>query len=124
MTDTCAKCRAEFVPSGCGTGYAVTSSGTHLCYACADEMQREEMRERTSYCAYLSGDGSSLTTWSGGQLARVVSEHKDSGTGFRGTRLTHIRAVTPDGSVWYGKGAGRNMIISIHRSKQTSRTAA
>ena len=68
------------------------------------------------YVCYLSGDGKQLTTWTGDELATVTRE-TTSRTGFHGSTLTHIRAIAPDGSTWYGKGAGRGMCIMIRRAK-------
>ena len=123
----CDKCRGELPkhePGYCGgSGYAVTRSGTVLCYPCSNELEREQMAGAQSYVAYLSSDGKTLTTWPGGELARVVATSA-SRTGFYGSSITYVRAVAPDGSVWYGKGAGRGMILTIRRVKSSRPIAA
>jgi hypothetical protein len=116
----CARCGATFpelAGNGVTTGYAtLRDSGERICYACADAQQRADMLTADKYGVYLSSDGKTLTTWTGGELARVTSE-TTSRTGFHGTKLTHIRAVGA-GAKWYGKGAGRGMCLTIHRAKR------
>lgn len=100
------------VPS---TGKRIRAGG-RACYSCTDECQRRDMALADVFLCYLASDGRTMTTWTGGQLARVTSE-TTSRTGWYRSRITHVRAVAPDGSVWYGKGAGRGMFIRIHRAK-------
>jgi hypothetical protein len=68
------------------------------------------------YFAYVSGDGRELTTWPGETLARVVQE-RPCRFSMTGTRGISVRAVAADGAVWYGRGAGRHMAISIKRAR-------
>lgn len=120
----CAKCGNDFPPiasNGVAAGYAITGNGSHICYTCADEQQRADMRQFDKYGAYLSSDGKSLTTWTGSELAKVISEKTVSGGGFHFGSLTAIRAKAPDGSIWYGKGSGRGMLLRIRKAKDTHR---
>lgn len=116
----CSKCDVKLPvhPTGYvgGTGYATLADGSKVCHACADAIQREDLRHATVFAGYLSDDGKHVTTWTGGILATVMRESV-SKTGWHGSSITHIRAVTPEGIRWYGKGAGRGICIRIHRAK-------
>lgn len=103
-----------------GTGYATipNENNKKVCYSCADKRQLADLSTSQEFVAHLSGDGKRLTTWSGGSLARVVEERELKGIGWHGSSQTYVRAVTEDGVVWYGRGAGRGMSIRIHRSKR------
>ena len=126
-----------------GTGYAtvpgpsgklwdgneVANDVRYVCYPCADVRERNDLaalKPGEAFGAYLAADGKHLTTWTGGVLARITSE-TTSRTGFHGTKLTHIQAVTPDGKRLHGKGSGRSMFIRIRAAKEpvtrTSREA-
>lgn len=102
-----------------GTGYAYTSEGRTLCYACSDEHERQAMSDATGrFLAYVSSDGKSLTTWPGGILARVTG-HSVSRTGWHGSKVHRWWAVSPDGAQWYGSNAGEGMCIGVRRIKGT-----
>ena len=66
--------------------------------------------------AYLSGDGKHITGWKGNILA-TVTQRSISRTGWHGSRITHIQAVDQFGGLWYGKGAGNGMYITIRPMK-------
>ena len=66
--------------------------------------------------AYLSGDGKHITGWKGNILA-TVTQHSVSRTGWYGSRITHIQAVDQFGGLWYGKGAGNGVCITIRPMK-------
>ncbi len=113
---SCDRCGDEFVPDGCGTGYC-TIGTAKICYLCADESLRAEMRAGRTMTVYLSGDGSELHSWSGGALATVTVEHERPCGGFchRSTR-THVWA-TGEGRAWYGTGPGRGMYLNMRPLK-------
>lgn len=108
----CALCFNPFppVPAGGGAaGYAVTRDGSHICYACADAQQREELKDREPFSAYLSSDGKTITTWTGGKLMDIAqswpctltrNSHWHSAKSYRS-----IRAVDVHGAKWYGRGS-------------------
>jgi hypothetical protein len=113
----CVECGGAFVATGICTGYATTQGGARICYACADAAQHEEMRTAQSMFAYLSSDGRTISTWTGGALARVTSEHTQRvGFGFRPSR-TYLQAIAPDGSRWHGTSPGRGMFCRMKRSR-------
>lgn len=108
----CALCSEDFppVPVTGAAGYAVTHEGLHICYRCADAREREQLRDRSKpFCAYLSSDGASITTWTGGNLMRVTqswpckltrqSQFHDRNS------YKCIRAVDVHGGRWYGRGS-------------------
>lgn len=100
-----------------GTGYAYDGeSGRTLCYACADTLDRERMAASASHVAYVSTDGRTLTTWSGGKLARVTG-HTETRTGFHGSTVHRYWAKDDSGGTWYGSNGGTGMVIQIRRIK-------
>lgn len=105
-------------PDGFVMGYATLNDGRRICYADADTMQREEFAEpgRTEFWAYLSSDGKTITTWTGGQLASITQTGVGR-SGFYDSKIYFVQAVAPDGSRWYGKNGGPGMSIHIKRAK-------
>lgn len=99
MTTTIGDCGHSVEPTGIGTGYATTLDGRKLCYACADEAQRAEMATSERFVAYVSSDGKRVTTWTGGELARVTASWQDMAG-----RRRYVRAVDPSGARWHGVG--------------------
>lgn len=92
-----------------GTGYAVLpATGEHICYPCSDKRERAELLDRSRpVCAYVSGDGSRITTWTGGDLMRIVRSRtvrltRESFT--HGRTIQSIRAVDCHGGEWIGQG--------------------
>lgn len=110
----CDDCRADCIPSGCGTGYAETADGRTVCYSCADKRQRAEFAAADSFCAYMDGTGRTITTWSGGYLATITSLERHRG-GFGGEYWT-FRAISR-GARWYGRGGGPGMFARLKRAK-------
>jgi len=100
--DACQQCRKPFPvhpPGYCGgTGYAVLTDGSRVCYACADKWQLERLKDRSSpVIAYLQGGD--ITTWTGGKLMKVVSSrHTRNGE-------RSIRARDYHGGCWAGRGS-------------------
>ncbi len=88
-----------------GTGYARTHEGRTLCYPCAEASERADFlaaEPGARHFAYLASDERSVTTWTGGTLARVVrSWYTCEGFGGRTIRL-HARDER--GGWWSGRG--------------------
>lgn len=92
------------------TGYATTPDGRRVCYDCADQATRDDLRDRSRpFCGYLSSDLAHVTTWTGGALMRVLSA---SPCQLTRTSYTHdrksykaIHAVDVHGGHWYGRGS-------------------
>lgn len=108
--------------SGPGTGYATDpKTKKRCCYACADERQREALKTAGGFTGYLTDqDHSKITTWTGGELAKVVSlgVSKQRTTPTGGTyRMRTVRAKTPDGALWYGSGSDSTEVIGLRRLK-------
>lgn len=100
---------------GIGVGYA-RLEGRTLCYSCADDWARADMRDHNSVFAYVSQDGKTVTTWTGGELARVTwhrSEVRYTPTGGRYER--HYYNARGDGG-WHGIGAGPGMYVRLRRA--------
>lgn len=113
----CDGCGAACKPDGCATGYGITPDGRKLCYPCCDAGERAEFAAAETYCAYMSGDGRSISTWPGGKLATVTYSARHRG-GFGGEYFT-VGATAPDGSRWYGRGGGPGMFVRLRRRKRS-----
>lgn len=102
-------CPAE--PGAAPSGYAVfTDPGRGevlLCYDCADKRQIADLLDRSKpFGAYLSSDGRTVTTWTGGALGRVTRWNpcrltRVSYTHGREYRSIHV--VDVHGAHWYGR---------------------
>lgn len=113
-------CGHEPSPSEIGTGYAETPEGEKVCYPCAEARERVSFARSDKYFAYLSQDGKSVTTWTGGFLARTLYVHKAKLSGFGGYHdAVFVNVYAPDGSVWSGRGPGAGMYIRLKRTKRT-----
>lgn len=93
-----------------GTGYGVGSDGRTYCYNCCEARDRASLASTGRGVAYLSGDGRTVTGWPGYVLGHVTREYQTR-EGFGG-RTTRIYARI-DGRTYSGRGAGRNMILSL-----------
>jgi hypothetical protein len=99
-----------------GTGYSTDSDGFTRCYPCSDTAEREQMKTADRVFGYLSADNRSVTTWTGGILARVTSHHVS-----KPARKTYVRAVDPDGVVWSGTGPSESgTYVNLRRRKARS----
>lgn len=119
MSDTnCEDCGALFpVPkhgeSG-ASGYAVRENDARICYACADLEERKFMHVASSKTAYVSIDGSRVTTWTGGELGRVVRARAVRVFGHKKINLT-IRAF--DGTLWTARATTPGMLCTLRKKR-------
>lgn len=95
-------------------GYATDRDGRTLCYLCADDAQRREMATAPAALAYVASDGRSLTTWTGGRLARVTA-HSVARNGWHGSEVHRWWAESPDGARWYGSNGGHGLAVTVRR---------
>jgi hypothetical protein len=103
-------------PGGIGSGVAYAANGATLCYPCADETERAFMASSDRLLAYVSSDGKSVQTWSGGTLATITALWT-IGRGFGRSTIYGVNAVAPDGSRWYGRNSGTGMRIMLRRNR-------
>lgn len=103
-------------PSGGASGYAVDVDGRTMCYGCSDSQAAATMNAAhdagVPFTAYVSGDGRTITTWPGGVLARITLAAAS-----RDGRFVSYRATDADGRRWYGRGAGRGMVITLRPAR-------
>lgn len=95
---------------GFGTGVGRLPDGRTLCYACCDEHAMNALLDRSKpFVAYVSNDGRTVTTWTGGHLGRIVQAlpcklsrrswtHSDSS-------YRSLRVIDVHGNAWYGRGS-------------------
>lgn len=102
-------------------GFATADTGHTMCYPCADAHERAAMRTATCVVAYISGDASEVTTWTGGTLA-IVDPHDRRQRGQRqytpsgGYWTRHVwRATDPHGGRWYGINDGPGRAVRLRR---------
>ena len=99
-------------PNGIFSGYAVRGEAL-ICYQCAENEERENLKTDRYLFAYVSRDWKQLTTWSGGILGRVVSVgslhawSKDR---------RYISIIDVHGKKWHGVGSN-GMYAKLKRSK-------
>lgn len=107
----CAACGGVFdVQTSGATGYACRPDGGLICYPCADRGQRDELRDRSKpFCAYVSGDGKTVTTWTGGKLMDITDSRPCALTRRSYTHSAEsyrsIRARDVHGREWAGRGS-------------------
>lgn len=133
-TFRCASCGVEQAawnrdPSGCGTSrYAIISehgatgrayvakglkADDRVCTTCADELERETLKDATAHCGYVSCDGKEWTTWTGGKLGRVVL----TGKRHPWSRERYYVTVRDVHGAWWHGTAGKGMWASLRRTK-------
>lgn len=114
-------------PAGIGTGRAIDpDTGTTICYPCSDELERAAMTRASTFVAYVSADGSALTTWPGGHLATI--DRADTGQPGRlsytpsgGTWTPYVwHATDADGVRWVGVNGGLGLVIHMRRLQHRS----
>lgn len=113
-------------PRGCATGYAHTPDGKKVCVSCAEQMEYDNFMAQEypmrdgAFFAYLSGDGKSLTTWTGRKLA-TITDLTYTEAGFGGWRRDsgrrYFRAVDDKGRQWHGNSPGKGMYARAKLSK-------
>lgn len=104
---------------GGACGYAVTPNNEMLCFPCADADQRESLETGNRCVGYLSADGKSLTTWTGGILGKVTDWNPCKLTRVsytHGKSYRSVRVTDCHGSEWYGRGSP-GIAISLRRIK-------
>lgn len=110
-------CGHAVVVEGMASGYAVDQDDRTMCYGCADSAEAARMATADRFDAYVSGDGRTITTWSGGVLARVTSMTEWQGRTPSGGRydMAHVVARDADGATWSGRGPGAGMYVRLRR---------
>lgn len=102
-------------------GYASDrNSKRRICYDCADNEQRNDLKTHDRYVAYLTStaEGPMLTTWPGGKLATITRIWDSAIGGFMGrTLIKRFQAIDVHGNRWYGTSPGFCMYARMRRSK-------
>jgi hypothetical protein len=114
---TCQETGKTFIAArvGCTTNYARDGQGNVFSDAGVDIRERKEIAKHVgAFTCYLSGDGRSVTGWKGNKLGTV--DQISFGGGFGG-RMAHVRVTDVYGGLWYGKGAGKGMVITLRPCK-------
>lgn len=94
------------------TGTAHLPDGREVCWECADAWQRDQMRASDRLDAYLTGDGATIATWSGGKLAHVTSKVT--------ARRVYLRAIDDTGKRWHGTSPGPGMYARMRATRGVS----
>jgi hypothetical protein len=118
----CACCHKVKATSGngCTSGYAVMPDNSLFCFECADESQRNDLKDRSKpFVAYVGSDGKRITTWTGGLLMRVTQSWPCQLTRkshWHGKNYSCIRATDVHGGRWFGRGSP-GVAIKLRPSK-------
>ncbi len=114
METNCSRCNAPFptLQAGIcgGAGYATLPNGRKICYPCADAIARDEIKPHDKqFYGYVSSDGKSITTWSGGKLGTVIASRpcKLTRQSFTHSPKSYrsIRMRDESGNDWSGRGS-------------------
>ena len=117
-TITICDCGHPAQPHGCAVGYSVGNDGKTSCYDCSNAAEIRAMQSADHFCGYLNSDCTKVTTWPGGELARVTWKVERSCGGFAWrTKRLYFNAVDAQGGQWYGNGLGGGMFCRLHRAK-------
>jgi hypothetical protein len=97
-----------------GTKYAI-AEGREICYACADRIEREELKNRgRPFIGYLEQEDARplgrITTWTGGLLMNANVHRIRSG--FGGEQWV-IQATDVHGKRWYGRNGGPGLYCRL-----------
>lgn len=104
-------------PTAISPGYAtLRDSGKRVCYPCADDMQRADLKTTDTISAYICSNGNHVTTWTGGRLMQIVSANT-SRNGWHRSTIHYWRAIDPSGQHWYGKNGGNGMYVLMRKTK-------
>lgn len=127
IQDTVLECGHAAVPKPIGgTGYAETSNGARICYACCAQRDRETMIvEGTSgglplYLSQRPADGRWMVGNWPGTLSFPVSYHSKSRHNIATTRYD-VWFNGPDGYLWHGSLYGENTLI-VHCKRTRTKT--
>lgn len=98
-------------------------AGGKVCYGCSYELELADLKVSDDVFGYLSGDGRTITTWTGDQLMTVVNRkvvERCTPTG--GYNSVHyLTARDLDGFLWHGQGSGRGMSVRMRLYASESR---
>lgn len=102
------------------TGTAHCPDGREICWACADAEQVAALKDRSKPAGgYLSQDGRTLTTWTGGKLGDVVRStpvRLARWSHWHGRTIQAIRVRDVHGAMWYGR-TSPGMCVSLRPCK-------
>ena len=105
------------------TGTGRTPDGLELCWDCCNSNERRYMAQANHYHGYLTRDAAErpqISTWPGGELARVT-EYRETKAGFGCGERVYFRATDSYGGKWYGSSPGFEMFARLHRTAEDRR---
>lgn len=108
------------IPKKLATGYATLPDGRRVCYSCADDLQRDDVRDAQPgdrITLYESSDGTRITTWTDGTVMRVLrhgARHNFS------RERRYVTAIDELGRVWSGTSAP-GMWATLRLTREVSR---
>lgn len=112
------------------TGYARTSDGQRICYACAADRERADMIATGRATLYLVDSQASIgrawtvQNWPSSLCFPVTHTRKSArGGGFGADRIDAWFAG-PDGYVWHAVNRGDNQVARCRRMKEKTRSNA
>jgi len=97
-----------------GTGFARIDN-KKVCYPCATLIQRADLVTADEFTAYVSCDGTTITTWNGDKLGGVQQISNPIYTPTGGAY--HIIYAKMNGVEWWGRGGGEGMYVNLKRCK-------
>lgn len=118
---TCGHPATPQEPGSISTGYGTKSNGDKVCLSCAFKFEQSAFWRATRYTGYVSSDGTTFTTWTGGVLAIMDwgwstqdGQVRHTPTGGEYKRY-HWTAHDNDGGQWYGDNGGPGMVVTMRK---------
>lgn len=100
------------------TGTAHTADDREICWTCADAEQRADLLTERKYTAYANSEKMLLTTWTGGELARITSWSRSRHAWTSDGYIYHFWAKDAHGQRWYGTTPGNGMYARMIKAKE------
>ena len=111
-TLTCHETGKQFIAAkdGISTNYARDWNGNVYSDEGVDAKEKKNLLDRSQpFSCYLSSDGKTVGGWKGNVLGQVTLA--------KVSNLTYVHVTDVHGGLWYGKGAGAGMFITLHPKK-------
>ena len=94
-----------------------SKQNVEICWNCSDRAQKYSMKKYNQICLYLSDDGKSIDTWSGGKMSVSCQSWTVRHNMWTCPELTCVNMTDHFGNRWYGKNGGKGMFIKFHKVK-------
>lgn len=97
------------------TGYATSPNGEKMCFPCAEKAELRDFLNATRYTGYVNEDKKLITTWTGGELAKITGITRgNKHWSLNGMwRMRYVYAVDSSGRHWYGYSSDSYEVVTL-----------